>query len=56
VVVMLVFSGTQLLSLGILSEYIGRIYEEVKRRPRYVVDRASAGLPAAASRSLPARP
>ena len=40
VVLVLVFSGTQLLSLGILSEYVGRIYEEVKRRPRYVVARS----------------
>lgn len=37
VVLVLVFSGTQLLSLGILSEYVGRIYEEVKKRPRYIV-------------------
>ncbi len=37
VVLVLVFSGTQLVSLGILSEYVGRIYEEVKRRPRYIV-------------------
>jgi glycosyltransferase involved in cell wall biosynthesis len=42
--VMLVFSGAQLLSLGILSEYIGRIYEEVKQRPRYVVAETSDGL------------
>lgn len=40
VVLVLVFSGTQLLSLGILSEYVGRIYEEVKRRPRYVIAEA----------------
>lgn len=44
VVVILVFSGTQLLSLGILSEYVGRIYDEVKRRPRYVVSSKSAAL------------
>jgi polyisoprenyl-phosphate glycosyltransferase len=32
-----VFSSVQLLMIGILGEYIGRIYEEVKRRPLYVV-------------------
>ncbi len=41
VVLVLVFSGTQLLSLGILSEYVGRIYEEVKKRPRYIVAESS---------------
>jgi dolichol-phosphate mannosyltransferase len=43
-IVVLVFSGTQLLSLGILSEYIGRVYEEVKHRPRYVIADKSAQL------------
>ena len=41
VVLVLVFGGVQLLSLGIVSEYVGRTYEEVKRRPRYVVDSVS---------------
>lgn len=31
--------GIQLLCLGILGEYIGKIYKEVKHRPKYLVDR-----------------
>ncbi len=45
VVGMMFFSGIQLLSIGILAEYVGRIYEEVKQRPTYLISqRSGAGL------------
>jgi len=31
--------GVQLISIGILGEYIGRIYEEVRERPKFIVDK-----------------
>ncbi len=38
-VAMVFLSGVQLLFLGILGEYLGRIYEQVKQRPHYVIQR-----------------
>ena len=32
-------SGIQMLSIGIIGEYIGKVYSETKRRPRYIVSR-----------------
>jgi dolichol-phosphate mannosyltransferase len=38
IVLITFLAGTQLLSIGILGEYIGRIYEEVKNRPQYIIE------------------
>lgn len=50
VVSLMLFAGIQLLSLGVVAEYVGRIYEEVKGRPLYLVKRElGQGLDAAPS-------
>lgn len=37
IVVVLFMAGLQLLAIGMIGEYVGRIYEQAKRRPLYVV-------------------
>ncbi|MDM8542678.1 glycosyltransferase family 2 protein [Desulfococcaceae bacterium HSG9] len=39
VLVVTFFAGVQLLSLGLIGEYIGRIYDEVKHRPMYIIEK-----------------
>ncbi|MGY2049233.1 glycosyltransferase family 2 protein [Methylobacterium sp. JK268] len=51
IVSVMFFSGVQLMSLGIIGEYIGRIFAEVKRRPLYVV--AERIGPAASGHTAP---
>ena len=43
--IVIFFGGVQLLSLGILGQYIGRIYREVKRRPLYILEAACGLVP-----------
>jgi dolichol-phosphate mannosyltransferase len=55
VILVLLVGGVQLICLGIAGQYIGRIYEEVKHRPRFIIDRA-AGFEVQDTRGIPRSP
>jgi polyisoprenyl-phosphate glycosyltransferase len=53
-VALLFFSSAQLLTLGIIGEYIGRIYDQTRGRPRYLIKRSNSspnGLRSAGTRT-----
>jgi hypothetical protein len=39
ILLLLIIGGAIMISLGIIGHYIARIYDEVKRRPKYIVAR-----------------
>ena len=47
VILMLFLGGIQLVGMGLLGAYVGRTYEETKRRPKFIVDQALGFVPGA---------
>ena len=55
-ILLTIFSGTQLVFLGVIGEYIGTVFDEVKARPHYIVEeRVNFGAEPAGGAELPGR-
>jgi glycosyltransferase involved in cell wall biosynthesis len=58
IVLLLVLAGFIIVSVGVVGLYVGRIFEQVKNRPLFLIDREALGHPAEAARvaELPVEP
>lgn len=45
IIAVLILGGGQMIAMGVLGEYVGRIYDEVKRRPNYLIAEQIGGPP-----------
>jgi len=53
--ILFIFLGVQLLAMGLLGEYIGRIYNDVRARPRYFIQKVVSGSGKDTQRKEPQR-
>jgi undecaprenyl-phosphate 4-deoxy-4-formamido-L-arabinose transferase len=44
--VLFVFTGGQFIGMGLLGEYLGRMYSDVRARPRFFIEKVMRGQPA----------